>query len=192
MCTPHGCRCTRTFLGAPPTPRLGVSEAKLQTPRAQKCAAGTREAVCMENSSVRAARPHPEERACRRSLANSNARARVSKDENVRLSSPSCFETHRSVRRLWMLLRFVPCCDAAALGRDDDGLVRAKYQPADARNDRRLRSIVSGLLFTMTFATRTCRSHERSNSLHGDCDGDNGEASAAFAHPGGGEAADQE
>src|SRR5262245_59430001 len=28
---PHGCRCTRTFLGAPPTPRLGVSEAKLQT-----------------------------------------------------------------------------------------------------------------------------------------------------------------
>jgi hypothetical protein len=25
--TPHGCRCTRTFLGAPPTPRFGVSEA---------------------------------------------------------------------------------------------------------------------------------------------------------------------
>src|SRR5262249_10687671 len=23
MCTPHGCRCTRTFLGAPPTPRSG-------------------------------------------------------------------------------------------------------------------------------------------------------------------------
>src|SRR5262245_30782515 len=28
----NGCRCTRTFLGAPPTPRFGVSEAKLQTP----------------------------------------------------------------------------------------------------------------------------------------------------------------
>src|SRR5215469_13765328 len=27
----NGCRCTRTFLGAPPTPRLGVSEAKMQT-----------------------------------------------------------------------------------------------------------------------------------------------------------------
>src|SRR5215831_9080901 len=32
--TPNGCRCTRTFLGAPPTPRFGVSEAKLQTPGA--------------------------------------------------------------------------------------------------------------------------------------------------------------
>src|SRR5262249_780057 len=34
MCTPHGCRCTRTFLGAPPTPRFGVGEAKLQSPDA--------------------------------------------------------------------------------------------------------------------------------------------------------------
>src|SRR6266852_3647662 len=32
MCRPNGCRCTRTFLGAPPTPRFGVSEAKLQNP----------------------------------------------------------------------------------------------------------------------------------------------------------------
>src|SRR5947209_1136226 len=32
---PNGCRCTRTFLGAPPTPRFGVSEAKLQTPDAK-------------------------------------------------------------------------------------------------------------------------------------------------------------
>src|SRR5947209_15760110 len=37
---------TRTFLGAPPTPRFGVSEAKLQTPGAKR-AAGTREAVVM-------------------------------------------------------------------------------------------------------------------------------------------------
>src|SRR6516165_7583995 len=33
--TPNGCRCTRTFLGAPPTPRLGVSEARMQTPGAK-------------------------------------------------------------------------------------------------------------------------------------------------------------
>src|SRR5262245_14833947 len=33
--TPNGCfGRTRTFLGAPPTPRFGVSEAKLQTPGA--------------------------------------------------------------------------------------------------------------------------------------------------------------
>src|SRR2546427_505106 len=44
---PHGCRCTRTFLGAPPTPRFGVSEATMQTPGA-KCAAGTRECVLFE------------------------------------------------------------------------------------------------------------------------------------------------
>src|SRR5256712_9695691 len=34
--TPHGCLArTRTFLGAPPTPRFGVGEAKLQTPDAK-------------------------------------------------------------------------------------------------------------------------------------------------------------
>ena len=43
----------------------------------------------------------------------------------------------------------------AALGRDDDGLVQAKHQPAAVRNDRRPRSIVSGLLFTMDGATPT-------------------------------------
>src|SRR5262247_1656131 len=35
MCTPNGCRCTRTFLGAPPTPRFGVGEATMQTPGAK-------------------------------------------------------------------------------------------------------------------------------------------------------------
>src|SRR5262249_21656786 len=35
MCTPNGCRCTRTTLGAPPTPRFGVREAKSQTPDAK-------------------------------------------------------------------------------------------------------------------------------------------------------------
>jgi hypothetical protein len=30
--TPNGCRCTRTSLGAPPTPRFGVSEAKVANP----------------------------------------------------------------------------------------------------------------------------------------------------------------
>src|SRR5262245_11086433 len=44
MCTPNGCRCTRTTLGAPPTPRFGVSEAKSQTPGAKR-AAGTGWAV---------------------------------------------------------------------------------------------------------------------------------------------------
>src|SRR6516164_9646831 len=34
MCTPNGCRCTRTSLGAPPTPRFGLAKQKLQTPDA--------------------------------------------------------------------------------------------------------------------------------------------------------------
>jgi hypothetical protein len=46
-------------------------------------------------------RPHPEERARRRGAADSNGQARVSKDEDERLYSPSCFETHRSAA-LWV------------------------------------------------------------------------------------------
>src|SRR5262244_4466425 len=46
MCTPNGCLArTRTSLGAPPTPRFGVSEAKLQTPGA-KNAPRERGGVC--------------------------------------------------------------------------------------------------------------------------------------------------
>ena len=44
---PHGCRCTRTTLGAPPTPRFGVSEAKSQTPGA-KMRRGNEEVCVLE------------------------------------------------------------------------------------------------------------------------------------------------
>jgi len=46
-----------------------------------------------------------------RRFANSNARARVSKDEDEPMCAPSCFETHRSALRLWKRLRS-SCCDA--------------------------------------------------------------------------------
>src|SRR5262249_16174942 len=55
-------------------------------------------------------RPHPEERVCAIRSANASVRTRVSKDEDEPLSAPSCFETHRSVRRLWRCLR---ACRAA-------------------------------------------------------------------------------
>ena len=42
----------------------------------------------MVNCAVRDARPHPQERACRRGSANLLARTRVSKDEDERLGSP--------------------------------------------------------------------------------------------------------
>jgi hypothetical protein len=57
------------------------------------------------------ARPHPEERAGWSGPAKSNGRTRVSKDEDGRLGSPSCFETHRSALGLWKRLRS-SCCDA--------------------------------------------------------------------------------
>ena len=68
--------------------------------------------------------------------------------------------THDHCRWLW-----VPAL--AALGRDDNRLVCAKHQPAAVRNDRRGTFIVSGLLFTMTFATPTCRLVECARFLQG-------------------------
>src|SRR5262245_41034367 len=96
---------TRTFLGAPPTPRFGVSEGKSQTPDAENAPRERDWLFEIVSCERRDARPHPEERARRRRSANferacarleglilrsahvedvrqtSNARARVSKDE---------------------------------------------------------------------------------------------------------------
>jgi hypothetical protein len=46
-----------------------------------------------------------EERACEMLPPIRNRRARVSKDEDERTGAPSCFETHRSVAKLWKHLR---------------------------------------------------------------------------------------
>src|SRR5262249_35931614 len=79
---PHGCRCTRTFLGAPPTPRFGVSEARFTNP-GRKNAPRERDGLfdIVRWVETRCC-PHPEERACASASAKSNARARVSKDED--------------------------------------------------------------------------------------------------------------
>src|SRR5215813_9364104 len=113
MCTPNGCLArTRTFLGAPPTPRFGVSEAKLQTPGAKNAPRerdGLFDIVRWELPKTVRQRtassgcpepPHPEERACGSAAANQVARARVSKDGAA--VHPSCFETPRCARLLSM------------------------------------------------------------------------------------------
>ena len=128
------------------TPRSGSVKQGCKT-RAQKCAAGTRRAVYMESSAVRAARPHPEERACRKSSANLNARARVSKDEERAIGFALMLRD--ASQRIWAV-------EAPALLSMRAG---ATHQPAAVQNERRLSFIVCGLLFTMTFATRTCRPH---------------------------------
>jgi hypothetical protein len=40
---------TRTFLGAPPTPRLGVGEAKVQTPGAEMRRGNEEVCVCLRS-----------------------------------------------------------------------------------------------------------------------------------------------
>jgi len=136
----------------------------------------------MVNCAVRDARPHPEERACRRGSANLQARARVSKDEDVRLGSPSCFEMHRSARPLWRRLRSrcaAMLLSTRARGRGAyppneakdhlairvDGFAQAKHQPVGVGNDRRLDFPVSSLLFTGHGATATCRARQRPSRI---------------------------
>ena len=82
--------------------------------------------------------------------AKSDARARVSKDEDGalhasrRIAAQPSLWTHPRSRRAATLLSM---------------RAGAKHQPAAVQNDRQRRFTVSGLLFTMTFATRTCRPH---------------------------------
>src|SRR5262249_53198264 len=86
------------------------------------------------------ARPHPEERACASASAKSNERARVSKDED---GHGGGYGSRLSLA-------------VARIGRDDSGF-SLENQPPAVGDDRELRSIVSGLLFTMDAATPTCR-----------------------------------
>src|SRR5262249_52679980 len=119
MCTPNGCRCTRTFLGAPPTLIRG-ERSKVANPGRRTAPRERDWLFDIVSCEVRDARPHPEERTRRRRSANferacarleglilrsarvedvrqtSNARARVSKDEAEQVHAPSCFETRRS------------------------------------------------------------------------------------------------
>ena len=109
---------------------------------------------------TRLSRPHPEERACSNGSAKSNGRARVWKDEDGHgggshasrrvAAQPVCRDTCAPSR-----------CDAPQHeDAADFGQTKPtwrKDQPPAAGNDRWLRSIVSGLLFTMDGATSTCR-----------------------------------
>jgi len=90
---------TRTTLGAPPT--LIRGERSKDAKPGRRNAPRERDGLFdMVNCEVCDARPHPEERVCRRRSANSNVRTRVSKDEDEQVHSPSCFETHRSATML--------------------------------------------------------------------------------------------
>src|SRR5262245_3359019 len=75
---------------------------------------------------------------------------------------PSCFETHRSALGLWKRLRSRPAAMLLSMRTTVRGAfwpneATWENQPAAVRKDRRPRSVVSGLLFTMDSATPTCR-----------------------------------
>ncbi len=107
-------------------------------------------------------RPHPEERACEKLSANSNLRARVSKDEDGPLHTPSCFETHRSAPRR----SEGPALGRAAMLLSMRAGERCAFWPNEAtrRTPReeptctcgRQWSVACGLLFTMKIPTETC------------------------------------
>src|SRR5262245_29827387 len=136
-------------------PSFGVSEARMQTPGAENAPRERDGLFDMVNCAASDAHPHPEERACRRNSANSNARTRVSKDEDGR-----ALMLRDASRRAWAVE--VP---ARACGRDAPQH-EGKHQPAAVRNDCRLGFPVSGLLFTGNAATATCRASQRPSRIH--------------------------
>src|SRR5262249_37594354 len=100
-------------------------------------------------SSVCPKPPHPEERACGSAAATQVVRARVSKDgAAIPLMLRDASQRSRAVDA------FELAWAAMLLSMRARGL---QNQPAAVGNDRRLRAIVSGLLFTMDSATPTCR-----------------------------------
>src|SRR5215468_5284329 len=157
---PRYVHASRVFRRAPERlsalrpPSIRVSEARMQTPGAENAPRERWRLFDMVNCAARAARPHPEERACRRRSANSNGRTRVSKDEDGR-----ALMLRDASRRAWAVE--VP---ALACGRDAPQH-EGKHQPAAVRNDRRLGFPVSGLLFTGKAATATCLALQRPSRI---------------------------
>src|SRR6185503_4089189 len=89
----NGCRCTRTFLGAPPPLDRGLAKQRCKA-RAQKRAAGTRRAVSNTmRYAARDVRPHPEERVCK-IVPPTRTRVRASR----RMRTSKCIRPHASRR----------------------------------------------------------------------------------------------
>src|SRR5262249_50538565 len=133
------------------TPRFGVSEARFTNP-------GRKNAPLERDGLFDIVRwvetrccPHPEERACASASAKSNARAPVSKDE----------DDHGMALMLRDASQRPESVEASVLARAAMLLSMRANQPVAVGEDRRPRSIVSRLLFTMNSATQTCRAQAR-------------------------------
>jgi hypothetical protein len=99
--THHGCSAEHPNVSRRSAhPSTGVSEAKRQSPDAAMRARERDGLFDMVKNAAGDARPHPEERAREKLSANSNARARVSKEQDEPVGAPACFETLRRRQRL--------------------------------------------------------------------------------------------
>jgi hypothetical protein len=161
-------------------PSTGVSEAKRQSPDAAMRARERDGLFEMVKNAVSDGRPHPEERAREKLSANSNARARVSKDED----EPLCALMLRDASQRGSALKDMRSCRAAmllsmragercAFWRNETNVVSLasrlsrrsagttpdwlRHQLAAAGKRRQLDSSVSRLFFTGNRATPTCR-----------------------------------
>src|SRR5262249_29967792 len=183
----------RTFLGAPPTPRFGVSEAKLQTPGAENA---PRERDGLFEKRMRLRRrptlsrvPDAVQRITkwghkrvdarlRRAMAPLiRDRHRLERSTQVGFTRLAHFKRRSRVnpRSVSAAHHFVLRCardtESAAIQHSCATAGRANNQPVAVGNERRLRSLVSGLLFTMNGATPTCRAvgarrrHPRQDAL---------------------------
>src|SRR5262245_10958037 len=159
----HGCSAEHPNVSRRSAhPSFGVSEAKPQTPGA-KNAPRERDGLfdIVSRTEMRCCL-HPEERAPSVVL-QSRTRVRASR----RMRTCDWVRPHASRRiaaqpRPWGRLCFHLRCDAP----QHEG-AGAKHQLAAVRNDRRGTFIVSGLLFTMTFATPTCWPHRALKIMQG-------------------------
>jgi hypothetical protein len=165
---PHGCRCTRTFLGAPPTPRFGVSEARIQTPGADMRRGN--EEVCvleivrpgMEDSESAEKQENtgigPASACCGESVFTRVFHASCVPDATQRETKWSGASLIRDRHRLERSrvcsasLRYASCCAAPG--------TRAEHQPADVRNRGWANFHCFGLILTMKIATPTCPAAE--------------------------------
>src|SRR5262249_41142332 len=138
---------TRTFLGAPPTPRCGVSEAKSQNPGAK-----TRRGNEMKRDAVLILRSA-------RAQAPPQSRKSVRASRRMRTAAVGTL----MLRDAWQRPESV---EASVLARAAMLLSMRENQPAAVGNDRGRRSIVSGLLFTTDGATPTCRAVSAGGGRH--------------------------
>jgi len=175
---------TRTFLGAPPTPRFGVGEATMQDSDAKNA---PREREWLFDIVRRELRKRFGDEPQPRSSSSLGARMPkrfrefergVRAFRRMRTPRHGPHASRRiAARRLWKRLRLrgaamvlsMRARGAAFFGETNPTSIlakrsqagsmrRAEDQPAAARNERQRSFIVSGLLFTMRFATHTCRS----------------------------------